>query len=67
MKTRVSLNYFVSYCRSRHEYKHTKFKIFLSIMMVIRIAQHEKFMKKLRNTKAELKKSATYTKNRVIF
>ena len=49
-----SHRYDINRPRSRHGHKHTKYKMCLSIMMVICIKQH------LSNTEAELKKSVTY-------
>ena len=54
--------------RPRHGHKYTKYKIYLSIIMVICITQHlsniwSRIHKNLSNTEAELKKSVGYKKS----
>ena len=69
MKNR-SHRYDINRPRPRHGQRYTKYKMYLSIMMVICIKQHQatfeaQFMKRLSNTEAELKKSVAYNKKRV--
>ena len=62
MKNRYDINR----PRLRHGHKCTKYKMCLSTLMNIGIKQHlsnvwsSQFIKKISNTEAELKKSATY-------
>ena len=56
--------------RPRHGHKYTKYKLCLSIMMAICVKQQlttfeAQFMKKLRNTEAELKKKKTFSYKRL--
>ena len=58
-----SLRYDINRPKPRHGSKYTKYKMCLSIMMVICIKQHLSNMKNLSNTEAELEKSVAYKKN----
>ena len=65
-----SHRYDINRPRSRHGRKHSKYKTCLSKMMLISIKQHLnnilEFMKRLRNTEAELRKCFAYEKKRVL-
>ena len=64
-----SHRYCIKSLRSKHEHKYTKYKMCLSMVMLIK--QHlstyatfeAQFMKKLSSTEAELKKSVGYKKS----
>ena len=67
LKVKNKMHIFDIKLRPIHGRKYTKYKICLSIMMVICIKQHlsnfeAQFMTKLNNTEAELKNSVAYKK-----
>ena len=69
MKNR-SHRYDINRPRSSDEHKYSKYKKYLTMMMLICIKQHlsniwSSFHEKLSNTEAELKKSVAYKKKRV--
>ena len=70
MKSR-SQRYNINRPRPRHGHKYTKYKMYLSIMIIICTKQHlsniqSSVHEKLSNTEAELKKSIAYKRKCVV-